>query len=71
MSAFDLECLIKKRTCFQFSNPTYIDLTLTNKKELFKNTDVIEVRISDYHSLIVTTLKRNEEKYQNKALSGL
>ena len=62
MSAFDLECLIKKRTCFQSSNPTYIDLTSTNKKELFKTTDVTEVGISHYHSLIVTALKRNEEK---------
>ena len=49
-STFDLEC-------FQSSNPTCIDLILTNKKEFFKNTDVIEVGISDHHSLIVTALK--------------
>ena len=46
-----------KPTCFQSSNPTCIDLILTNKKEFFKNTDVIEVGISDHHSLIVTALK--------------
>ena len=40
MTTFDLECLIKKPTCFQSSNPTCIDLILTNKKEFFKNTDV-------------------------------
>ena len=57
MTTFDLECLIKKPTCFQSSNPTCIDLILTNKKEFFKNTDVIEVGISDHHSLIVTALK--------------
>ena len=57
MTIFDLECLIKKPTCFQSSNPTCIDLILTNKKEFFKNTDVIEVGISDHHSLIVTALK--------------
>ena len=26
MNTFDLECLIKKPTCFQYSNPTCIDL---------------------------------------------
>ena len=33
------------------------NLILTNKKEFFKNTDVIEVGISDHHNLIVTALK--------------
>ena len=57
MNTFDLECLIKKPTCFQCSNPTCIDLILTKKKEFFKNTDVIEVGIFDHHSLIVTAWK--------------
>ena len=57
MNTFDLECLIKKPTCFQCSNPTCIDLILTKKKEFFKNTDVIEVGIFDHHSLIVTASK--------------
>ena len=55
MTTFDLECLIKKSTCF--SNPTCIDHIFTNKKKSFKNTDVIEAGISDHHSLIGTTLK--------------
>ena len=57
MTTFDLECLTRKPTCFHSSNPTCIDLVFTNKKEIFKNTDVIEVRISDHHNLIVTALK--------------
>ena len=57
MSTFDLECLIKKPTCFQSSNPTCIHLILTNKKEFLKNTDIIEAGFSDHHSLIVTALK--------------
>ena len=57
MTTFDQECLIKKPTCFQSSNPTCIDLILTNKKKSFKNTDVIEVGISNHHSLIVTALE--------------
>ena len=54
MNTFDLECLIKKLTCLQSSNPTCIDLIFTN---FFKNTDVIEVGISDHHCLILTALK--------------
>ena len=57
MSTFDMECLINKPTCFQSAKPNCIDLILTNKKELFKNSNVLEVGISDHHSFIVTTLK--------------
>ena len=32
MSTFDMECLIKKPTCFQSAKPNCIDLILTNKK---------------------------------------
>ena len=58
MNSFGLECLIKKPTCFQSKNPSCIDLILTNKKGLFKNSHVLEVGISDYHSLIITALKK-------------
>ena len=55
MSTFDMECLINK-PCFQSSKPNCIDLILTNKKELLKNSNVLEVGISDHHSFIVTAL---------------
>ena len=32
MSTFDMECFIKKPTCFQSAKPNCIDLILTNKK---------------------------------------
>ena len=57
MNTFDLECLTKKPACFQSTSPSCIDLILTNKKEFFKNSDVLEVGISDHHSLIVTALR--------------
>ena len=57
MNSFGLECLIKKPTCLQSKNPSYIDLILTNKEDLFKNSNVLEVGISDHHSLIITALK--------------
>ena len=67
MSTIDLECLIKKPFCFQSSSPTCIDLTLKNNKELFKKTDVIEVRISDNQNLIVAALKSQPFKGNAKS----
>ena len=36
MNTFDLERLIKKATCFQSTNPSCIDLILTDKKDFLK-----------------------------------
>ena len=63
MTTFDLECLIKKPTCFQSSNRTCVDLILTSKKEFVKNTDVIEVGISNLFSVFKSNLHRS---YFNK-----
>ena len=57
ISFFDMKCLIKKPTCFQSAKPNCIDLILPNKKELFKNSNVLEAGISDHHSFIVTASK--------------
>ena len=57
MNSFGLESLIKKPTCFQSKNPSCIDLILTNKNYLLKNSNVLEVGISDHHGLIITALK--------------
>ena len=40
MTTFDLECLIKKPTCFQSSNPTCVDLIKGNAKtKLYRDCD--------------------------------
>ena len=46
MNTFNLESLINKPTCFQSPNSTCIDLILTNRKSLFKNSNVLEVPIT-------------------------
>ena len=44
--------------CWQEISTSFNTLTiLTNKKELFKNSDVLEVGISVHQSVIVTALK--------------
>ena len=54
---FNLESLIKSPTCFQSSKSTSIDLILTNKKELFKNSKTFEVGISDHHLLTLISMR--------------
>ena len=63
---FGLECLIKKPMCFQSKNPNHIDLILTNKKYLFKNSNVLEAKISNHHSFIITGLKSQLVKGNEK-----
>ena len=67
MNIFDLECLIKKPTCFQYNSPSCIDLILTNKKEFFKISNVLQVGNSDHHILIVTSLRNQLVKGNAKA----
>ena len=54
---FNPESLIRSPTCFQSSKPACIDLILTNKKELFKNSQTFEVGISDHHLLTLTSMR--------------
>ena len=80
MNTFDLECLIKKLICFQSENPLCVDLTqgfgvylpnpcliLTNKTKIFEHSGVIQVRISNHHSFVVTSLKSELVKGKVKA----
>ena len=55
---YDLENLIKKPTCYKNpSNPSSIDVILTNKKSSFQNSMTIETGLSDCHKMTVTVLK--------------
>ena len=63
---FNLESLINKPTCFQSVNPTCIELILTNTKSLLKNSNVLKVEISDYHSFITTALRTQLIKGNSK-----
>ena len=57
MSTFDMKYLIKRPACFQYAKPNCIDLILTNEKQVFKNSNVLGVGISDHLSFIVTAIK--------------
>ena len=42
LQTYDFSSLIKKPTCYQPNTPSCIDLTLTNRKSLFKSTSTFE-----------------------------
>ena len=55
---YDLENLIREPTCFKdASNPSSIDVMLTNRRNNFKNFTTIETGLSDHHKMTVTVLK--------------
>ena len=54
---FHLESLINTTTWFQSEKPRCTGLIHTNKKSLFKNSEVFEVGISDHHHLVLTLLR--------------
>ena len=57
MTLFNLESLINTPTCFQSEKPRCIDLILTNKMSLLKNSKTFRVGISDHHHLILTSMR--------------
>ena len=61
---------MKEPTCYKPNcNPSPIDVILTNRKNHFKNGIIIESILSDFHKLILTTLKsilpKNNSKIQH------
>ena len=54
---YNLVNLIKDPTCFKStSNPSSIDVMLTNRQNAFKNSMTIETGLSDHHKLIISVL---------------
>ena len=62
LQAYNLTSLIKEATCFQSSNPSCIDLILTNQKNMCKLSNTFETGISDRHKLISTVAKSGSFK---------
>ena len=62
---YGLKNLIKQHTCYKSpSNPTCIDLILTNVPRSFQSTCVIETGLSDFHIITLTVMKRGFKKFQ-------
>ena len=58
LSLFGLKNLITEPTCFKnATNPSCIDLIITNRPKSFQHSKVMETGISDFHKLTITVLK--------------
>ena len=68
LNLFNLKSLISSLTYFQSTNPTCIDLILTNQEDLFSNSNTCEVGISDHHHLVSRMLKKKISKGNTKTL---
>ena len=66
---YHLTNIIKQPTCFKNpSNPSCIDLFLTNNANCFQRSLVLETGLSDFHKLIVTVMKSHIPKQQPKII---
>ena len=59
--------IVKEPTCQKrLSNPSCIDLVITNSSSRFQNTKAISTGLSDFHKMIITVLKQNFQRYSFK-----
>ena len=68
MCSFDLESLINSPTCYKSTNPSCIDLILTNKQNHFMKSATFETGLSDHHKLITTILRKTISKGNSKKM---
>ena len=65
----NLKNLVMEPTCFKsLTNPTCIDLILTNRSMSFQHTTVIETGISDHHKMVLTVMKSTFPKISPKII---
>jgi len=58
LETHNLRNLVKDYTCYKsITNPSCIDLFLTNKSLCFKNTTVLDTGLSDFHRMIFTSFR--------------
>ena len=64
---YDAKNLVKDKACFKsITNPSCVDLLLTNSPRSFQNTTIFSTGLSDYHKMAV--LKTKFEKVKPKEI---
>ena len=67
---YGVKTLVRKLTCHKNSeNLTCIDLMLTDVPRSFQSTCVIETGLSDFHSIILTVMRKECRKFQSRIIS--
>ena len=59
---FDLDNLIRGNTCVTVGHASSIDVILTNKKRSFKNSGTAATGVSDFHKMVLTTMRAYYER---------
>ena len=54
---FDLDNLVKGKTCFTGNHSSSIDVILTNRKRNFQKTSAFETGLSDCHLMVTTCMR--------------
>ena len=66
---YNVTDILKQPTCFKNpSNPSCIDLFLTNNANCFQKSSVFETGLSDFRKVIVTVMKWHIPKQQAKVI---
>ena len=61
--------IVKEPTCFKsLSNPSCIDLVITNSSSNFQNTKAISTGLSDFHKMVISVLKHTFHRPAPKEL---
>ena len=67
---YELTNLIKQPTCYKNpTNPTCIDLILTNAPRSFHSTYVVETGLSNFHRMTMAAMRKSFKKYQSSIIS--
>ena len=66
-----LKSLVKEKTCFKsISNPSCIDLLLTNNALSFQRTKTVSTGLSEFHKLVLTVLKNSAVKNKPREIQS-
>ena len=68
LNTFDLKNIVNEPTCFK-GKPSCIDLILTTRKKYFKKIKTIVTGISDFHKLVIGSLRSTFTKGNPKTKS--
>ena len=67
---YNLTTLIKQTTCYKNPNsPTYFDLMLSNTPTSFQSTCVMEARLSVFHLITLTVMKKSFRKFHPRLIN--
>ena len=67
---FNFRNLVKEPTCFKNpTNPSLIDIILTNRSHNFLGTSTVETGLSDFHKMTITVLKTHFVKQEPKIIT--